>query len=284
MNEKNLLKEIEKTLNTLQNKTSELLEANSAMHLIDVDVLKNKTRLLYEQLHLLEQSARFSDASINLPDKMPAAIIPEKLTQEEDTEEQIRTAETKTEEAAGETPLQDKTPEQEPVREKTEKSKKEILDQEPEKTPEVKSEKTQPAPKKEERQAEMAEAGYDVAINKATPAEKVQSTIDLFSDESGESIGDVLGGADKTSIAEKMQKEKVNDLRKAIGINEKFLFINELFNGDMSRYNKVIDEIDELTTRQGVQTYLTELKIANQWPEDNGAFLAFKELLDRKFG
>ena len=74
-----------------------------------------------------------------------------------------------------------------------------------------------------------------------------------------------------------------NDLRQAIGINEKFLFINGLFNGDLGRYNKAIDEFNELSTKEGVNAHFLELKIHNQWSDDNEGVVKLKALLDRKF-
>ena len=64
--------------------------------------------------------------------------------------------------------------------------------------------------------------------------------------------------------------------------NEKFLFINELFNGDMTRYNKILDEINEFTTSKGVETYILELKVQSQWGDDNEAYHKLKELCERK--
>jgi len=80
-----------------------------------------------------------------------------------------------------------------------------------------------------------------------------------------------------------MQKSKVTDLRQSVGINEKFLFINELFNGDMGRYNKVIDELNEMQTLQGVETFLLEIKVQNQWDGESPAYLKLKGLAERKF-
>lgn len=113
--------------------------------------------------------------------------------------------------------------------------------------------------------------------------EPVKTTLDLFST-SDSSIANKLThlGSD-TSLAGKMQKEPLLNIRSAIGINDKFLFVNELFRGDLSRYNRVMDELNVMKTKQGADTYLIELKIEGQWHEDNGAFQKLKEIVARKY-
>ncbi|NOY51668.1 MAG: hypothetical protein GXO88_14040 [Chlorobi bacterium] len=109
-----------------------------------------------------------------------------------------------------------------------------------------------------------------------------ESTYDLFSATS-ETLSDKFATTEEKSIADKLKLSKLEDLRSAIGINEKFLFINELFNGDMSRYNKALDELNSMQNKTGVDTYIMELKIEKQWNDDDDAFIKFKELVDRKF-
>lgn len=114
-------------------------------------------------------------------------------------------------------------------------------------------------------------------------AEPKQTTYDLFSGNSENAVAEKYHAKDEQSIADKMQKSHIANIREAIGINEKFLFINELFNGDLGRYNKILDDINELPTKQGVDTYLFELKIQFQWADDSEAYAKLKELLERKF-
>jgi hypothetical protein len=109
-----------------------------------------------------------------------------------------------------------------------------------------------------------------------------ESTYDLFSATS-ETLSDKFATTEEKSIADKLKLSKLEDLRSAIGINEKFLFINELFNGDMGRYNKALDELNSMQNKTGVDTYLMELKIEKQWSDEDDAFIKFKELVDRKF-
>ena len=68
-----------------------------------------------------------------------------------------------------------------------------------------------------------------------------------------------------------------------IGINDKFLFVNELFGGSMEKYNKSIENLNDLKTLNGAMIYLNELKIELQWNSSNEAYQKLKDLVSRKF-
>lgn len=93
-----------------------------------------------------------------------------------------------------------------------------------------------------------------------------------------------LGADDDPSVAARMQRSKINDLRSAIGINDKFLFINELFRGNMQQYNKVLDELNDFKSLNGAQTYLMELKVEHQWEAESNAFIRLNSFIERRFG
>jgi len=274
-----LFQNIENNLDTLQVHIKKMQKENFNLHSIDVDLLKKKTLDLYEKLHELDIEVAESRGarSINLPEKMPKAEIPEKTsTQFADKEvhETVLKDEVKN-------TLQEKTTE---VEVKTEIPKKEIIEEKPIFTPVVEDEPVKP----ETNEDPVSKVSEEVGIENPEPTnveeerDATQSAFDLFSAGGEATVADKLGSNDETSVADRMQKQQVIDLRQAIGINEKFLFINELFNGDMGRYNKAIDELNDLKTQQGINTYLLELKVANQWSEENEAYLKFKSLLERK--
>ncbi len=98
----------------------------------------------------------------------------------------------------------------------------------------------------------------------------------------GETLGDKMMGAD-LSLAAKLQQNPVRSLKSVIGINDKFLFVNELFGGSMEKYNKSIDNLNDLKTLNGAMIYLNELKIELLWNSSNEAYLKLKELVSRKF-
>ena len=84
-----------------------------------------------------------------------------------------------------------------------------------------------------------------------------------------ETLGDKMKGEDH-SLAAKLQQSPVQDLKAAIGINDKFLFVNELFGGSMEKYNKSIEN-------------LNDLKIELQWNSSNEAYQRLKDLVSHKF-
>ncbi len=85
------------------------------------------------------------------------------------------------------------------------------------------------------------------------------------------------------SLAAKLQQNPVRDLKSVIGINDKFLFVNELFGGSMEKYNKSIENLNDLKTLNGAMIYLNELKIELQWNSSNEAYRKLSELVRRKF-
>ncbi len=109
------------------------------------------------------------------------------------------------------------------------------------------------------------------------------NTLDLFEDPFTYSVSDKHTISDDKSIAARMQQSKIDDLKSAIGINEKFLFINELFGGNLNQYNNAMDELNNFKNIQGAKTYLIELSVAFQWAPNSPVIKKLNDLIDRKF-
>ena len=131
----------------------------------------------------------------------------------------------------------------------------------------------------EERMAEREEIGR----------ESSEGVADVFSDDdtdfelsTGETLGEKMIGNDN-SLAAKLQQAPGRDLKSFIGINDKFLFVNELFGGSMEKYNKSIDNLNDLKTLNGAMIYLNELKIELQWNSSNEAYQKLRELVSHKY-
>ena len=96
-------------------------------------------------------------------------------------------------------------------------------------------------------------------------------------------LGDMLEQSEDKSLAARLQRKPVSDLITAIGINDKFLFLNELFGGSMEKYNKSIRSLNGFSTLLGAKTYMSELQIEFQWDCTSDAYKKLNDLVERRF-
>jgi hypothetical protein len=105
--------------------------------------------------------------------------------------------------------------------------------------------------------------------------------------------------ADQPPVAETFQKERslnstlgeskaaettisnspITSLRAAIGLNDRFLFIKEIFNNNSEKYNTIIDQLDKMETIQQAVDYLK----VNLSLQKNEISMKFVDLLKRRF-
>lgn len=85
-------------------------------------------------------------------------------------------------------------------------------------------------------------------------------------------------------LADKLGEMPVKDLRHAIGINDKFQFIQELFRGDIDTYERSVKTINEFHSLQEAEYWIErELKIRQGWEDDNRAVKQFYTLVRKRF-
>jgi len=130
--------------------------------------------------------------------------------------------------------------------------------------------------------------------NTEPPQEKIQRpSVDLFSSHS--TIADnfkdekrslneklSLSQTDK-SIADKLKKNPIKDLKVSIGINEKFKFINELFEGNLQKYDDGLAKLNSFSNYEEAYKYLLFLKKESGWGDENEAYLLLSELVSRRY-
>jgi len=101
--------------------------------------------------------------------------------------------------------------------------------------------------------------------------------------ETGESLNDKLKQG-KTEIVEILKETPVKDLRKAVGINDRFIFINELFRGDENMYERSIKTINSFNIYAEAEYWINrELKLKLGWNSELPAVQHFDQLVKRRF-
>jgi hypothetical protein len=89
---------------------------------------------------------------------------------------------------------------------------------------------------------------------------------------------------DSPELSETLKEPPVNDLRKAIGVNDRYLFINDLFRGDEAMYDRSIKTINGFNVAEDAEQWIMrELKVKLGWDEESHAVQQFDHLVRRRF-
>jgi hypothetical protein len=98
-----------------------------------------------------------------------------------------------------------------------------------------------------------------------------------------ESLNDRLK-VERNELGSILKEAPIRDLRKAIGINDRFAFINELFRGDENMYERSIKTINSFTALGEAEFWIQrELKTKIGWNESNETVQHFDQLVRRRF-
>jgi hypothetical protein len=115
------------------------------------------------------------------------------------------------------------------------------------------------------------------------PAEKQQKEINEIITGIGASLNDKLKQT-KIDLGHTLTEAPIKDLKKAIGINDRFLYINELFRGDESMYERSIKTINSFSILPEAEYWIQrELKIKIGWNQDSETVKQFDHLVKRRF-
>ncbi len=128
----------------------------------------------------------------------------------------------------------------------------------------------------EEDQAGELEAANEADfIDEETDLEEVEfSTIHTqFSEEKTEILADSLGFESSQS-----------SLKLMLTINQKFMFVNDLFDGNNEDFNKVIDFLDSCETKDVILKFINSNYIQRgNWKAEAPQVKEFLALIDKKF-
>lgn len=146
-------------------------------------------------------------------------------------------------------------------------------------TPAPIEEPEKPEPQKEEQHVESA------TVAPVSVAERIAAA---QADAQGQQVlGEVIGAGTTTlaeavaasqPIVQTVQNDRVNSLRNALGINDRFILIRDLFGGDGEAFERAIDELDAFEDFNECLVYMS----AYRWnPNCDGARLLM-DLVTRK--
>jgi outer membrane biosynthesis protein TonB len=95
----------------------------------------------------------------------------------------------------------------------------------------------------------------------------------------GHSLNEQLAEKAEPSLANILSNSKIEDLRQALSLAERFRFQRELFGGNGEKMNTTLAAINAMKSEAEATDYLS----AYRWNDDDECVVAFKQLVHRKF-
>jgi hypothetical protein len=108
-----------------------------------------------------------------------------------------------------------------------------------------------------------------------------QEISSVISENSSQSF--FMNEEEDNSLAGKIARKKIENLIKAIGINEKFLFTNELFDGNTEQFVKTIEELNSCVTFKEANDKLILAAEKRSWTVEEEPYQKLQTLLSRKY-
>ncbi len=99
-----------------------------------------------------------------------------------------------------------------------------------------------------------------------------------------QSLHHKIGKSNTERLSDRLQQHPVGDLKRSIGINEKFAFMNELFGGNQQQYNQSIETLNSFSDYSEADAHLKNLAVEMKWNTASNTYHELDELVKRRFG
>ncbi|MDP2422969.1 MAG: hypothetical protein U1C46_10130 [Bacteroidales bacterium] len=137
-------------------------------------------------------------------------------------------------------------------------------------------------------QAEQQEVPIQKDLEQSHPSDLFgglppQTVADKYRDERktiNEKLNETNGDS---SLGKMMQFSQISDLKTTIGINDKFLFINELFKGDLAGYNNAINRLNACSNRNEAINLIEQMGHQFKWNLQSTSIMRLNHFIKRRF-
>ena len=232
----------------LKRQINTVLDKDGAVHAIEVDIVKDTLRKMYELLQVdtklpVEDKQNKAEELSSAPE---AELVEELPSQPESIEENVDREEEELLEAV----------------EQEFSLKFEARDEEKVEEPEL--------PVEAQKDPELTEMKTEAETLAPKQAEKVD-------------VNQAASSKNEKTLGERITKNPISSLIKQVSINDKFLFTNELFKGKMKIYNQHIAKLDEMNALDEALSYLENLEKEYAWNVEEEAYEQFVNYIQRRF-
>jgi hypothetical protein len=112
----------------------------------------------------------------------------------------------------------------------------------------------------------------------STPETKKESLLDKAA-----SLYDKIAKPSDKSPVNPAGRQPVSNIKSAIGINEKFTYLKELFKNNVAEYNEALDKLNDFENYADAEDCFQELKEKYNWDPESKSFQGLADLLYRRY-
>lgn len=127
------------------------------------------------------------------------------------------------------------------------------------------------------------EIGIDLLAN--NPIKEISPALPMIEKQIFSSmLGESIPLKSRAEVMDQIALEPIKDLRAAIGVNDKFQFIQVLFSGDEKVFEQSIKTINAFKIEAEAKFWIKkELREKNNWEEESPVVISFDQLVKRRF-
>lgn len=85
------------------------------------------------------------------------------------------------------------------------------------------------------------------------------------------------------TVANKLRGKGIANIKSAIGINDKFQYLNDLFKGNVQDYNESLDALNNFSTLEEAEAHFNVLRSKFGWDMENTSATGLYELVIRRY-
>jgi hypothetical protein len=88
--------------------------------------------------------------------------------------------------------------------------------------------------------------------------------------------------AEKT-VTNTANRQPISNIKSAIGINEKFIYLKELFKNNVTDYNEALEKLNNFDSYSDAEDCFQDMKTKYSWDPESKSFQGLAELLNRRY-
>ncbi len=129
---------------------------------------------------------------------------------------------------------------------------------------------------------EVQATGQEIQATKKTKTEpaKGQAVLGELIKQDNASVNEAIATSKDNKASFKQIGKPVNDVRKAIGLNDRFYFQRELFDNNANLFNETLDQVNQMDSFHSATSFLQS---NFDWDTDNEVTQSFYSSIQRRF-